>query len=97
MLEREPITISSILIFAASVAVAIIFGEVQATRFVACIGLVALIKQFPDNKIGIGWQGCKPSFYITGNAAVIINIITFILALAVIISPQDTILKIIGK
>jgi len=91
-MKLERYSIFEIICFATIVVISINFGDVAFYRAVGVVLLFFAIKIF-KKKVGVGWQGFEPSFYLTGTNASIIGVLISFLSIMFVFFPEQTVIK----
>jgi hypothetical protein len=87
-------TLFSILLFI--IAVLIFLWDIESGwRFVGLLEIGFGIYIISKKEVGVGWEGCKPFFYLRGKTAVIVGCLTIALGFVFLLSPH-TILETLG-
>jgi hypothetical protein len=55
--------------------------------------LVFSLKVLRERRIGVGWEGFAPSFYIDGALAVLLGMLSVGIAVMLLFYPEQTVMK----
>jgi hypothetical protein len=85
-LERP--TLLSFLAFFSTILVFVFAGALWGWRAVGVVSLIGAIAAWREGRVGVGWDGEEPSFYLTGRAAQTAVMFGVLLSLFLIFFPH---------
>ncbi len=92
-MRAEEYSFVDLLIFLGIVASFIIFGQSIGWRLVGIYQLFFTFNIFREKKIGLGYLGFIPSTYIKGYLSILLGLISFCIAVMLIIFPEKTVMR----
>jgi hypothetical protein len=82
-----------IICLGAVLAAFLFFGQSIGWRVLGIAQLVFTMRVLKEKKIGVGWEGFKPSFVIQGWSAILLGIVSLSLAVMLLFFPEETVMK----
>ena len=72
-MQMKQDNLGSLAVFITSIAIFIVAGMPWALRFTAAIGLFGCVEAIRSRRVGIGFEGDEPTYFVRGNVAVTIS------------------------
>ena len=92
-MKLAKIGLAEIVLFIGIVLLFINFGQSIGWRAVGIVQLVFSFYIIKKKRIGVGWEGFEPSFYITGVPAVLIGLLSIGISIMLLFYPEETIMR----